>query len=75
MLTVILDKVYIDKKWVAEEYLRRCKSNAWNKENTRNELKCRNLDCIIDSELMGVPAPKPMTMEELENGENVVSID
>ena len=40
MLSVLLNSVYIDPEWVAEEYLHRCKKGAWKKENTVESLKC-----------------------------------
>eukprot|EP00579_Thalassiosira_antarctica_P002468 CAMPEP_0201871810 /NCGR_PEP_ID=MMETSP0902-20130614/4649_1 /ASSEMBLY_ACC=CAM_ASM_000551 /TAXON_ID=420261 /ORGANISM="Thalassiosira antarctica, Strain CCMP982" /LENGTH=91 /DNA_ID=CAMNT_0048397905 /DNA_START=273 /DNA_END=548 /DNA_ORIENTATION=+ len=61
------EKVYIDKEWVAKEYLKRCKKGAWKKENTEEALKCWNLECIIDADLMGDSQPSELTMDELVN--------
>ena len=38
MLVSILQNVYIDPEIVAKEYLQRCKSGAWKKENTEEAL-------------------------------------
>ena len=65
LMAVILNTIYIDKKWVAEEYLRRCKAGAWSKERTEDALKCWNLERVIEAELMGKLEPEELTMKEL----------
>ena len=73
LLASILPKVYIDKDWVAKEYLRRCKEGAWKKASDDEALKCWNLERIIDAELLGLMEPNEMTMAQLlgkESGDN-----
>ena len=65
MLANILPKVYIDKQWVADEYLRRCKAGVWKSENEEEALKCWNLERIIDAEMLGKSKPKELTMADL----------
>ena len=65
MLANILQKVYIDKQWVADEYLRRCKAGAWKEDNAEEALKCWNLERIIDAEMLGKSKPKALTMDDL----------
>ena len=67
MVASIIQKVYIDKEWMAEEYLKRCKKGAWKKENMEEALKCWNLERIIDADLMGNSQPSKLTMGELVN--------
>lgn len=67
MMASILQKVYIDKEWVAKEYLQRCKKGAWKKENTEEALKCWNLERIIDADLMGDSQPLELTIDQLIN--------
>ena len=55
MLAQIMPKVYIDKEWVAKEYLRCCKEGAWKKENTVDAVKCWNLE------------PSELTIDDLLN--------
>ena len=51
MLACLIRKIYIDERWVADEYLRRCKVGAWGKKNDEDALKCWNLERIIEAEL------------------------
>ena len=67
MLAKILSKVYVDKEWVAKEYLRRCKEGAWKKENTVEAVKCWNLERMLDAELLGKPKPSELTLDDLLN--------
>ena len=62
MLSVLLNNVYIDPEWVAEEYLRRCKKGAWNKMNTEDALKCFNLKRLLEAEEMGEDVPEEVDM-------------
>ena len=55
MLSVLLNSVYIDSEWVAEEYLRRCKKGE--------SLKCFNLECVLEAEELGMEVPKEMAMD------------
>ena len=59
-LANILLKVYIDKDWVAKEYLRCCRIGAWKKENTMVALKCWH---VLDTKLQKLPAPFVLTLE------------
>ena len=52
---------------MANEYLRKCRKGAWKKENTEEDLKCWNLEWIIDADLMGDSQPSELTMDELVN--------
>jgi hypothetical protein len=63
MLALILPNIYVDKEWVANEYLRRCKCGAWKEENTVEALKCWNSECIIDAEMFG--KPPEMALDQL----------
>jgi len=65
LLASIIQHVYIDQEWVAKEYLRRCKEGLWKEENTKDALKCWNLERILDAELLGKQVPMDMTMEDL----------
>ena len=67
MMASILQKVYIDKEWVAKEYLKRCKKGDLKKENMEEALKCWNLERNIDADLMGDSQPSELTMDELAN--------
>ena len=78
MASSILNKVYVDVDWVANEYLRRCKTGAWKPENTRDAVKCWNLERALEAELDGLPAPAPVTeaellLEEDEEGNEVAA--
>jgi hypothetical protein len=55
MLALILPNIYIDKEWVANEYLRRYKCGAWKEKNTVEVLKCGTLERIIDAEILESP--------------------
>ena len=65
MLSSILRVVYVNPEWVAEEYLRRCKSSAWKKASDDESLKCWNLERIIEAEQFGDPTPKNLSMDDL----------
>ena len=65
MLASMLPKVYIDVEWVAQEYMKRCKAGQWKKENTQDELKCWNLERVLDSEMHRTLTPPPLTLEQL----------
>ena len=65
MLSSILRVVYVNPEWVAEEYLRRCKSSAWKKASDDESLKCWNLERIIQAEQFGDPTPKNLSMDDL----------
>ena len=64
LLAVILSRVYVSPKWVADEYLRRCKAGAWKKENTVESSKCFNIERIIKAEEKGLEAPDSLTVDE-----------
>jgi hypothetical protein len=69
MLTSIVQNVFIDDNWVANEYLNRCKKGKWTKQGDDDALKCWNLERIINAEEMGVETPVEMTLGNLM-GEN-----
>ncbi len=73
MPALILPYLYVDKEWVANEYLRRCKYGAWKEENTVEALKCWNSKCIIDAEMFGKPPSTEMTLEQLVQEEDLVN--
>ena len=64
MLASIVQNVYIDIDWVAEEYLRRCSKGCWKSENTAELLKCWNLERVIDAELRKVVPSGEITLDE-----------
>ncbi len=70
MQVSILPNVYLDKEWVANEHLRKCKCGAWKEKNTVEALKCQTLECIIDAEMFGKPPPAEMTLEQLVQEED-----
>lgn len=65
LLAAIVNKVYIDKEWVAQEYLRRCKAGAWKSDLDEDAAKCWNLERILDAELVGGPTPVTLTVADL----------
>jgi hypothetical protein len=69
MLASIIQSVYIDNDWVAQQYNEQCKKRSWKKENTEEALKCWNLERIIDAEQQGKDAPSELKMEDLLNEE------
>ena len=64
MLAHMLNHIYIDPKWVAEEYMRRCKAKAWKTQSTDESLKCFNLERILEAEALGLPKPREVSIEE-----------
>jgi hypothetical protein len=50
---------------VAKEYSKRCKKGARKKENTKEVLKCWNLEPVIDADLIGDSQPSELIMNEL----------
>ncbi len=69
MSALIIQSVYIDNKWVAQQYIKWCKKGSWKKENTEEALKCWNLERIIDAEQQGKDAPSELTLEDILNEE------
>jgi hypothetical protein len=65
MLTSIVQNVFIDDNWVANEYLERCKKNKWTKKNDDEALKCWNLERVIDAEEKGMEKMQPLTINDL----------
>ena len=65
LLAVIIPKVYMDKKWVAQEYLIWCKAGAWKKESSMDALKCWNFERMLDADLHRQPTPRALTLEQL----------
>ena len=63
-MLAIVQNVYIDIDWVAEEYLRRCSKGCWKSENTAESLKCQNLERVIDAELRKVVPSGEITLDE-----------
>ena len=69
MLALIIQSVYIDNKWVAQQFIEQCKKGSWKKENTEEALKCWNLERIIDAEQLGKDTPSELKLEDLLNEE------
>jgi hypothetical protein len=65
MLTLLVQNVFIDDNWVANEYLERCKKGTWTKKSDDDALKCWNLEQIIDAEEEGIEKPHPATLNDL----------
>jgi len=40
MLMSLMQNIFIDNNWVANEYLERCKKGKWTKKNDDEALKC-----------------------------------
>ena len=68
MLANIVQSVYIDPEWVAAEYLSRCKAGAWKPENTKESLKCFNLERIINAAQYDLDKPDVVGMEQYMEG-------
>ena len=75
MLLCLLQKVYVDKEWVAMEYLSRCKADGWKASEDEEALKCWNLERIIQAELMAAPEPIDLTMDEFSNADTETNIE
>jgi hypothetical protein len=71
MLTLIVQNVFINDNWVANEYLERCKKGKWTKTNDDEALKCWNLERIIDAEEKGMKMPLPLTFNDLLGEEEI----
>jgi hypothetical protein len=69
MLASIIQSVYIDNHWVAQQYIEQCKKGSWKKENTEEVSKCWNLERIIDAEQQQKDAPFELKLEDLLNEE------
>ncbi len=69
MLASVIQNVYIDNSWVAQQYIERSKKGSWKKENTKEALKCWNLEHIIDAEQQGRDIPDELRLEDLLNEE------
>jgi len=69
MLAPIIQNVYIDNDWVAQQYIEQGKRGSWKKESTEEALQCWNLERIIDAEQQGKDAPSELKMEDLLNEE------
>ncbi len=67
ILASVIQSVYIDNHWVAQQYIERCKKGSWKKEITEEVLKCWNLESIIDAEQQGMDAPSELKLEDLLN--------
>jgi len=65
LLGTILNSVYIDMDWVAQEYLRRCKAGAWKPENTAEALKYWNLELVLNAEVREGAVPAELSMSDL----------
>jgi hypothetical protein len=71
MLTTIVQNVFIDDNWVANEYLERCKKGKWTKKNDDEALKCWNLERFIDAEEKGMEKPQSLTINDLLGEEEI----
>ncbi len=69
MLASIIQNVYIDNNWVAQQYIERSKKGSQKKENTEEALKCPNLERIIDAEKQGRDIPDELRLEGFLNEE------
>ena len=65
MLSSILRLVYVDPEWIAQEYLRRCKTGVWKEGDDKDALKCWNLEQLLEAATFGQPKPTELTMSEL----------
>ena len=57
MLSSIVQNMCVDEQWVAQEYLRRCKSNKWKKAIDDDALNCFNCERILEAKQFGLPVP------------------
>ena len=53
LLASMLQHVYIDDGWATREYFMWCKEEAYKKENTKETVKCWNLEHLIEAEMLG----------------------
>jgi hypothetical protein len=65
MLSSIIRSIYIDPKWVAEEYLRRGRQKKWKKLDDEEALKGWNLELEIEAELDNEAYALELTMEDI----------
>ena len=79
LLSSILQNVFIDAQWVADECLKRSKAGAWKKENMVDSLKCFNLERIINAMEQGKELPDDIDMDEylmgIEDSLGTIEID
>jgi hypothetical protein len=61
---MIIKKIYVDPKWVAAEYLKRC-IKQWKSEDDEEALKRWNLERKIESELDNKPCVTELSMEDI----------
>jgi hypothetical protein len=64
MLAYIMQIVFIDPKWAADEYLRRCKAGKWSKGSAEDALKCFNFERILDAEVFGLEVPGEIALDD-----------
>ena len=69
MVASIIQSVYIDNNWVAQQYIERSKKGGWKKEITKVALQCWNLEHIINAEQQGRDIPDKLRLEDLLNEE------
>ena len=62
MLASIIQNVYTDNDWVAQQYIEQGKKGSWKKESTEEALKCWNLEHIIDAEQQVKDDPSELNM-------------
>jgi hypothetical protein len=65
MLSSIIRSIYIDPKWVAEEYLRRGCQKKWKTLDDEEALKCWNLELEIEAELDNEAYALELTMDDI----------
>ena len=65
ILSSIVQNMYVDEQWVAQEYFQRCKRNKWKKASDDNALKCFNCERILEAEQLGLPKPAELTMVDI----------
>jgi hypothetical protein len=64
MLSMIIKKLYVGLKWVAAEYLKRCRLKQWKRQDDEEALKCWNLERKIESELDNEPYVTELSMDD-----------
>jgi hypothetical protein len=64
-LALLSSIVHVDEKWVAQEYLHRCKTIKWKKADDDDALKCWICERILDVEQLGLLKPAELTMTDI----------
>ncbi|KAL7552475.1 hypothetical protein ACHAWF_017984 [Thalassiosira exigua] len=64
ILAIPYMNLYIHDNWVVKEYPRRCKNGARTKKNMNDELKCWNLERMVEAELLDKQVPEPWGFDD-----------